>query len=49
VYRAQLQKTEPNALKRQEILRDVVAKVKLQARIEFPKVERRDASEQKGT
>ena len=49
VYRAQLQKTEPNAAKRQEILREVVAKVKLQARIEFPKVERREAGEQKGT
>jgi len=49
VYRARLQKTEPNAAKRQEILREVVAKVKLQARIEFPKVERREAGEQKGT
>ena len=48
-YRANLQKTESNAEKRHEILRDVVAKVKLQARIEFPKVERREQSDQKGT
>ena len=48
-YRGHLQTTEPNAEKRQEILREVVAKVKLQARIEFPKVERRDEKEQKGT
>jgi precorrin-2 dehydrogenase/sirohydrochlorin ferrochelatase len=47
-YRAHLQKTEPNAQRRHELLRDAVAKVKLQARIEFPKVERREA-EQKGT
>jgi len=52
VYRAHLHETEPNAEKRHEILREVVAKVKLQARIEFPKVERREEtkqSEQKGT
>ena len=47
-YRGHLQTTKPNAEKRQEILREVVAKVKLQARIEFPKVERRDEQEQKG-
>jgi precorrin-2 dehydrogenase/sirohydrochlorin ferrochelatase len=49
VYRAHLHKTEPNAEKRQEILREVVAKVKIQARIEFPKVERREETQPKGT
>jgi precorrin-2 dehydrogenase/sirohydrochlorin ferrochelatase len=48
-YRAHLQKTEPNAEKRQEILREVVAKVKLPARIEFPKVETQEQNEQTGT
>ncbi len=47
VYRAHLQQTEPNAEKRQALLRDAVAKVKLQARIEFPKVEKK--VEEKGT
>jgi hypothetical protein len=48
-YRAQLQKTEPNAAKRHEILSELVSKVRLQARIEFPKVERREPGDQKGT
>jgi precorrin-2 dehydrogenase/sirohydrochlorin ferrochelatase len=48
-YRAHLQKTEPNAAKRHEILSELVSKVRLQARIEFPKVERREPSDQKGT
>ena len=47
-YRAHLQKAEANAEKRRELLRDAVAKVKLHARIEFPKVERKDQNEQKG-
>lgn len=45
-YRAHLQTTEPDAEKRHQLLRDTVAKVKLQARIEYPKVERK--AEQKG-
>jgi len=48
-YRAHLQKTEPHTGKRQELLREAVAKVKIQARIEFPKIERREPNEQKGT
>ena len=48
-YRVQLQKTEPNAAKRHEILSELVSKVRLQARIEFPKVERREPGDQKGT
>jgi precorrin-2 dehydrogenase / sirohydrochlorin ferrochelatase len=47
-YRVHLQETEPLAVRRQELLREAVAKVKVQARIEFPKIERREA-EQKGT
>jgi precorrin-2 dehydrogenase/sirohydrochlorin ferrochelatase len=47
-YRAHLQKAESNAEKRGELLREAVAKVKLQARLEFPKVERKDQNEQKG-
>jgi precorrin-2 dehydrogenase len=47
-YRAHLQKTEPHTGKRQELLREAVAKVKIQARIEFPKIERREPNE-KGT
>jgi precorrin-2 dehydrogenase / sirohydrochlorin ferrochelatase len=48
-YRVHLQKAEPNAEKRRELLREAVAKVKLHARIEFPKVERKDQDEQKGS
>jgi precorrin-2 dehydrogenase/sirohydrochlorin ferrochelatase len=46
-YRAHLQTAEPNAEKRHQLLRDTVEKVKLQAKIEFPKVEKK--AEQKGT
>src|SRR6266849_3591783 len=46
-YRAHLQATEPHIDKRQQLLRDAVAKVKLHAKIEFPKVEKK--AEQKGT
>ena len=46
-YRAHLQATEPHIDKRQQLLRDAVAKVKLHAKIEFPKVEKK--VEQKGT
>jgi precorrin-2 dehydrogenase/sirohydrochlorin ferrochelatase len=45
-YRAHLHSTEPNVEKRQALLRDAVAKVRLQAKIEFPKVEKK---EEKGT
>jgi precorrin-2 dehydrogenase len=48
-YRAHLQKTEPHAGKRGELLREAVAKVKLHAKIEFPKVERQDQNERKGS
>ena len=48
-YRIHLQKAEPLAARRHELLREAVAKVKLQARIEFPKIERREPTEQKGT
>jgi precorrin-2 dehydrogenase/sirohydrochlorin ferrochelatase len=47
-YRVHLQKTEPLAARRQELLGEAVAKVKVQARIEFPKIERRETPEQKG-
>jgi precorrin-2 dehydrogenase/sirohydrochlorin ferrochelatase len=40
-YRAHLQLTEPNVEKRHALLRDAVAKVRLLAKIEFPKVERK--------
>jgi precorrin-2 dehydrogenase/sirohydrochlorin ferrochelatase len=46
-YRAHLQTTEMNIEKRHELLRDAVSKVKIQAKIEFPKVEKQ--AEQKGT
>ena len=46
-YRAHLQATEPHIEKRQQLLRDAVAKVKLHAKIEFPKVEKK--AEPKGT
>jgi len=46
-YRAHLQATEPHIEKRQQLLRDAVAKVKLHAKIEFPKVEKK--IEEKGT
>ena len=46
-YRAHLQETEQHVEKRHELLRDAVSKVKLQAKIEFPKVEKK--AEQKGT
>jgi precorrin-2 dehydrogenase/sirohydrochlorin ferrochelatase len=46
-YRENLQETEVHTEKRQQLLRDAVSKVKLQARIEFPKVEKQ--AEQKGT
>ena len=40
-YRVHLHQTEPDAEKRQNLLREAVAKVRLQARIEFPKVEKK--------
>lgn len=40
-YRAHLQATEPHVEKRQQLLRDAVVKVKLHAKIEFPKVEKK--------
>ena len=46
-YRAHLQSTEPHIEKRKQLLRDAIAKVKLHAKIEFPKVEKK--SEEKGT
>ena len=46
-YRAHLQATEPHIEKRQQLLRDAVAKVKLHAKIEFPKVEKK--AEPKGS
>ncbi len=45
-YRAHLQDTETNVENRQKLLRDAVSKVKLQAKIEFPKVEKK--AEEKG-
>lgn len=45
-YRVHLQDTETNIEKRHQLLRDVVSKVKLQAKIEFPKVEKK--AEEKG-
>jgi precorrin-2 dehydrogenase/sirohydrochlorin ferrochelatase len=47
-YRTHLMETEPHIEKRQQLLRDAVAKVKLHAKIEFPKVEKK-AEEKKGT
>ncbi|HZC67354.1 MAG TPA: hypothetical protein VE201_01930 [Nitrospirales bacterium] len=46
-YRAHLMATEPHIEKRQQLLRDAVSKVKLHARIEFPKVEKK-VEEKKG-
>lgn len=46
-YRAHLQETEQHVENRHQLLRDAVSKVKLQAKIEFPKVEKK--AEQKGT
>ena len=46
-YRAHLQSTEPHIDKRQQLLRNAVAKVKLHAKIEFPKVEKK--ADPKGT
>ena len=46
-YRAHLQETEQNIEKRHQLLRDAVSKVKLHAKIEFPKVEKK--AEEKGT
>ena len=40
-YRVHLQATEPHVEKRAQLLRDAVAKVKLHAKIEFPKVEKK--------
>ena len=40
-YRSHLQSTEPHIEKRHQLLRDAVSKVKLQAKIEFPKVEKK--------
>src|SRR5438132_6295554 len=40
-YRSHLQTTEPHVEKRAQLLRDAVAKVKLHAKIEFPKVEKK--------
>ena len=45
-YRAHLHETEQNTEKRQQLLRDAVSKVKIQAKIEFPKVEKK--AEEKG-
>ena len=45
-YRAHLQATEQNIEKRHQLLRDAVSKVKLHAKIEFPKVEKK--AEEKG-
>ena len=45
-YRAHLHETEPHIEKRHQLLRDAVSKVKLQAKIEFPKVEKK--AEEKG-
>jgi len=45
-YRAHLQTAEPHTEKRHQLLRDAVSKVKLQAKIEFPKVEKK--AEEKG-
>ena len=46
-YRAHLQTTEQNVEKRHQLLLDAVSKVKLHAKIEFPKVEKK--AEEKGT
>jgi len=48
VYRTHLMETEPHIEKRQQLLRDAVVKVKLHAKIEFPKVEKK-VEEKKGT
>jgi precorrin-2 dehydrogenase/sirohydrochlorin ferrochelatase len=45
-YRAHLMATELHVEKRQQLLRDAVSKVKLHAKIEFPKVEKK--AEQQG-
>ncbi len=47
-YRTYLMETEPHIEKRVQLLRDAVEKVKLHAKIEFPKVEKK-AEEKKGT
>ncbi len=39
-YRVHLQETEPHIEKRHQLLRDAVSKIKLHAKIEFPKVEK---------
>jgi len=41
-YRVHLQATEPHVEKRLQLLKDAVAKVKLHAKIEFPKVEKKE-------
>jgi len=46
-YRAHLQTTESHIDKRHQLLRDAVSKVKLHAKIEFPKVEKK--ADEKGT
>ena len=45
-YRVHLHETEPHLEKRHQLLRDAVSKVKLHAKIEFPKVEKK--AEEKG-
>jgi hypothetical protein len=42
-YRTHLMATEPHIEKRAQLLRDAVEKVKLHAKIEFPKVEKKAA------
>ena len=41
-YRGHLQQTEPDGDKRRQLLIDAVAKVRLEARIQYPKVERKE-------
>ena len=48
-YRTHLQATENNIEKRHELLRDVVSKVKIQVKFEFPKIVKQEQAEQKGT
>jgi precorrin-2 dehydrogenase/sirohydrochlorin ferrochelatase len=43
-YRVHLQATEPHIEKRLQLLKDAVAKVKLHAKIEFPKVEKKEGT-----
>jgi len=43
-YRVHLQATEPHVEKRLQLLKDAVAKVKLHAKIEFPKVEKKEGT-----